>query len=479
MWWILWTVLALIAVFVLVVLARTAGFRPQEEKALPPSEVSVDRERAVRDLAEMIRCRTVSSHDHEQEDAAEFERFRALLPRLYPVLHGRCSPERIGRSGLLYTIGGKQHGDPCIFMAHYDVVPAVEEAWEKPPFDAVLEDGVLWGRGTLDTKTTLLGVLEAVEQLLASGFEPEHDLYLAFSGDEEVAGESAPAIVAELERRGVKPGMVVDEGGAVVERVFPGVSRPCALIGTGEKGLMDLELSISGNGGHASAPPPHTLVGQLSAACCAVEKRPFPSRLTRPAAEMFDTLGRNSTFFYRMIFANLWCFRPLLDRMCKKTGGEMNALMRTSCAFTCMEGSKGMNVLPPEAKMIANLRLIGGDTIDSATEYIRRTIGNDDIRLRVIDGMNPSPFSSTDCEEYRRLQDAIRQTWPEALVSPYLMVACSDSRHYCRISDHVYRFSAMALSKEERGMIHGNNERIPVETVCKTVAFYLRLIGSC
>jgi len=272
---------------------------------------------------------------------------------------------------------------------------------------------------------------------------------------------------------------VLDEGGAVVENVFPGVKCPCALIGTGEKGPLDVKLTLDSKGGHSSTPPPHTPVGELAKAVTKIEDHPFPFTLTPPAAEMFDTLGRRSTFLFRLIFANLWCFKPVLNLICKMSGGEMNALVRTTVAFTQMQGGEASNVLPPHAWVGANLRLIGEETVESAKAYLEKTIANDKIKVEVVYGMNPSRISRTDTEGWQKLSAAIRGTWADTVVSPYLMLACSDSRHYGAISDRVYRFSAMALTKEERGLIHSNNQRIPLEKVEKTVAFYQRLIRSC
>ncbi len=477
MWWLL--IPAALLALVALLLLRTLAFKPRPEEKPAAQPVSFDEEKAIAHMQAFIRCKTVSSRDKSQEDPAEFQKFRDQLKDFYPHVHAACTLHHLGETGLLYHLPGESSEAPCIFMSHYDVVSVEESGWAKPPFDGVIEDGVLWGRGTLDTKITLLGVLESAETLLSQGFKPKNDLYFSFSGDEEVNGPSAPAIVDWLEEKGVKPAFVLDEGGAVVNNVFPGVHRPCALIGTAEKGMTDLEFIVKSQGGHASSPPPHTPVGLLSRACVRVEGKPFKTQMAPPVAEMFDTLGRHSSFALRLVFANLWLFRPVLNMLCTKKGGEMNALMRTTVAFTQMEGSKGTNVLPPEAKMVANLRLTGKETPDSAMEYLRGVINDPRVEIRKIHGIAPSRFSSTDCPGWYLLKDAIAQTWPEAIISPYMMVACSDSRHFCRISDKVYRFSTMTLSAEERASIHGHNERIPLETLKTTVAFYLRLMGRC
>lgn len=481
MWWIylLTAAAAALIVFIAVILIRTAMFKPHREETPESISPEFDGEYAVKTLAEMIKCRTVSSREKNNEDEKEFDKFKELLPKLFPETHKVCEREFIGDRAVLYKWKGRIPEKPAVFMAHFDVVSVVEENWSRPPFDAVIEDGVLWGRGTLDTKGTLNGVMSAAENLIKQGFIPEHDIYFSFAGDEEISGYGAPSVVDELEKRGIKPELVIDEGGAVVENVFPGVKSPCALVGIAEKGPLDVKYEIKSQGGHASAPPPHTAVGKLSAACVKIENKPFKMEISKAVREMFDTLGRHSTFVYRMIFANLWCFKGVLDKMCRKKGGELNALMRTTVAFTQMEGSKGSNVLPPYAKMVSNLRLNGSETVESAVEYLRKTAGDADIDISVIYGTNPSLVSDTSCESWRKVKNAISCTWPEAIVSPYLMVACSDSRHFNRISDKVYRFSAMALSSEERAMIHGNDERVPLSTVKKTVEFYINIMKMC
>ena len=470
---------ALVVVFLAVVTVRTLRFTPKPQPELSREEVRFDRDAAVDALAQLVRCKTVSYNDHSLEDEAEFQKLISLLPNLYPDVMETCEFRQLPDRALLLRWPGKSPGDPSVMMAHYDVVPVNEEAWDKPPFDAILEDGVLWGRGTLDTKVTFNGILSAANHLIARGFRPERDVYFAFSGGEEVNGQGAPDIVAWFREQGIRPALVVDEGGAVVENVFPGVKVPCGLIGIAEKGMMNAQFRARSQGGHASAPKPHTPVGVLSAACKRVEDHPFKAHIQGPAAQMFDTLGRYSTPLYRVIFANLWCFGWLLDLLAKKSGGEMNALLRTTVAFTQMQGSSARNVIPPEASMVANMRLNPSDSVASALDYLKKTVANDAVEITALESFEPSPVSETGCAAWDKVAASVAETWRGCVVAPYLMVQCSDSRHYGSISNHVYRFSAMDLTAQERSTIHGNNERIRVETAAKAVEFYIRLLGRC
>ena len=470
---------AVVLVFFAVILIRAARFKPKAELTSSLEDVFLDESRIVWDMQEMIRCKTISYNDESLVDQKEFEKFQKLLPKLYPSVHETCERVMLGVNGMLYCWKGRKEGDPIVLMSHYDVVPVEESQWEKPAFEGIVEDGVLWGRGTLDTKGTLCGIMEAAEKLIKDGFVPEHDIYFAFSGQEEINGPTCPAMVDWFEEKGIHPAMVLDEGGAVVENVFPGVDRECALIGIAEKGLTNIEFHAKSNGGHASMPPVHTIVGELAQAVVDVEKHPFPRQITKPVREMLDTLGRHSTFVYKILFANMWCFAGLFDKVCQKSGGELNAMIRTTCAMTKMQGGKAFNVIPPKASVGMNLRLIGTDTVESAKAYLEKVIDNPNIEVSVYEGRNPSADSDTSCEEWGVLSQAVADTWRKARVSPYLMMACSDSWHYCRITDRVYKFSAMKLSKEERGMIHGNNERVPVETLVKAVEFYVRLMQKC
>lgn len=466
-------------ILLMVLLIRAVSFKPAEVENYAKSDLPLDEEKIVETFRGMIRCQTVSYNDTAKMESQEFLKFKELLVASYPHIEKDCLREEIGERGLLYRFKGKTDQNPTVLMSHFDVVPADEEQWDKPPFAAVLEDGVIWGRGTLDTKGTLCGVLEAAEYLLAQGFVPERDIYFSFSGDEEIGGPSAPAIVEELKKRGVSPALVLDEGGAIVQGIFPGVAKEAALIGIGEKGYLDISLEIKGQGGHSSAPPASTLAGVMAKAIVAIERKPFKAALTPPVRELLNTLGRHSSFGLKVVFANLWLFGPLLKRVFGKKGGEINAMIRTTAAVTKLAGSQSFNVMPPRVTAGVNLRLLNTDTVDSALSYIKSIMNNEDISIEVIQQREASPLSSTKTREWETVKAAVGKTWPGTIVSPYLMMAGTDSRHFCEISPNVLRFSAMKLSLEELKLIHGNNERIPVSKLLDVVRFYVELMKMC
>ena len=479
MQYVIWSLVGLLVCFLAVLVIRALCFKPKAQAEVTGNPVTFDADAAVSALQQLVQCKTISYNDSSLEDDAEFQKLISLLPKLYPDFYAACPLQQLPDRALLFKWAGKHSDKPAVMMSHYDVVPVVEDQWEKPPFSGIIEDGVLWGRGTLDTKVTMNAALSAANELIKIGFTPEQDIYFAFSGGEEINGLGAVNIVNYFADNGITPALVLDEGGAVVENVFPGVKIPCAMIGVAEKGMINAQYTVHSNGGHASAPLPKSPITTLAKACRKVVEHPFKMNISSAVAEMFDTLARHSTFVYKLIFANLWCFKPVLDLICRKSGGDMNALVRTTTAFTQAQGSDARNVIPVEAHLVSNMRLNPSDSVESAAAYLRKTVNDPDVEITVLESHEPSPISETGCDSWNKVASAVAATWQGCVVTPYLMVQCSDSRHYRDISRHVYKFSAMDLTKEERRSIHGNNEKIRLETIEKSVEFYLRLLQSC
>lgn len=449
-----------------------------EIKEITP--IDFDKEKAIRDLAELIKFKTVSYRDKALEENNEFDKLESYIKTAFPSVAKHTEFFKIGERGLIFRWKGVSSDNPTVLMSHYDVVPAEPLNWDYPPFDAVIKDNVMYGRGTIDTKCTLNAILQAAEYHISKGLIPKNDVYLAFSGDEETSGPHAIKMVEFFAERKLTPKLVLDEGGAVTANVFPGVKIPCAMIGIAEKGMVNLKYTVKSTGGHASAPHIKTPVTTLAKACLKVYKNPFPSRIVKPAKDMLESMGRySSSFLVKILCANIWLFKGLLGFVGKKIGGNINALLRTTTAFTQMKGADALNVIPTEAYMTSNHRILPGETVASTLEYVKKVVNDDDVNIEVIMGHEPSKVSpTTDAPQYEAIKDTILNVWPGMAISPYMLVAATDSRHYCKITDNVYRFSPISLSNEEIGLMHSDNERISLDNIIKSTEFYIRLINK-
>jgi carboxypeptidase PM20D1 len=445
------------------------------------SRTAADAEALAR-FQSLLRIPTVSRADETETDWSAFDAFIAALPGLYPALHGALEREVVDGHSLLYRWPGAEQGSPTVLMAHYDVVAATDEGWDHPPFGAEIVESpagdLVWGRGTLDDKGALVSILEAVESRAASGFVPARDVYLSFGHNEETTGGGAQAIVAVLEARGIRPSLVIDEGGAVVEGVFPGVAKPSAVIGVSEKGITTLTLTVDQEGGHASTPPRLTATARLSRAIVRLNAAPFPARFTPTNLEMLRTVGAHATGPIKWAFSNLWLTRPLLLRLFARLSDETNAMIRTTQAVTQLRAGLAANALAERAEATVNIRVAVGSTVAESVRHVRSALRDDAVRIELQHPSEPSPVSPTTGHAWELLARTIEQTFDGVIVTPYIQLGASDSRHFTRISDHVYRFSPFEMTGEQRATLHAKNERIGVDTWLRGVGFYERLIGS-
>jgi carboxypeptidase PM20D1 len=449
--------------------------------------------RAIERLRALVRIPTMSrptSGPGPRADREAFERFIAELPVLYPRVHEALTVERHGTDpdadvaySLLYRWPGSHPAGasaPTVLMAHYDVVPASDEGWLHPAFSAeVLEhdaEQVVWGRGTVDNKGSLAALLEAVDRLLAAGFTPRHDVLLVFGHDEEVSGTGAQAVVAALRELGIRPSLVVDEGGAIVRDVFPGLDEPAALIGVTEKGITTLRLHVEQKGGHASSPPPFAATERLARAILRLNASPARARLDPTMRAMIRTLGARATQPLRFVFSHVEAFAPLLLRVLLRRGAETTALLRTTRAVTELRAGHAANALPEHAEATVNIRIAPWSGVAEAVDEVRRAIRDDEVHIEVLQPSEPAPVSPASGPAWDDLVAAIDERVPGLLVSPYVMMQASDSRFFTAISDHVYRFAPFRLSAEERSCLHAKNERIRVSSFLEGIELYAALL---
>ncbi len=428
----------------------------------------------------LLRIPTISRLDHSSVDWTQFERFVDLLPELYPALHASLTRELVAEHSLLYRWAGKSAESPTILLAHYDVVAASDERWDHPPFGADLvetTDGTaIWARGALDDKGALVSILEAVEACVTAGFVPANDVYLSFGHDEETLGAGAKAIVALLESRGVRPALVVDEGGAVVEGIFPGVTGQIAVVGVSEKGITSVELSVLQDGGHASTPPRLSATARLARAIVRLNASPFGARFSGTNLEMIRTVGAHARQPYRWLFTNQWLTRGILLALFSRLSDETRAMVRTTAVVTRLSGSDAENALAEKATAIVNMRVAVGSSVAESVEHIRRAVRDDRVAVTALAPSEPSPISPTAGPRWDAVRGAIEATYPGVIVTPYIQLGASDSRHFTGICDAVYRFTPFEMSLAERGTLHAVNERIRVDTWLRGIEFYRALI---
>ena len=405
----------------------------------------------------------------------KFLEFHKILEKLFPLVHEKLEKTEIDGS-LLYYWKGKHSDKPLVLMGHQDVVPA-EGKWEHEPFSGDIEDGKVWGRGSADTKCSVMSFLQAAEELLADGFVPEQDVYLSSSNTEEVGGEGCPKLVAELKKRGVTPFIVNDEGGSIVTEPMAGLKGNFAMVGVLEKGQGNLRIIARSNGGHSSYPPKDSPIVRLSKFLVDLTKHsPMKSIMKTQAREMFENMAPYGPFWMRLLFGNIWLFKPLLEILMPSISAQAAALLRTTVAPTMQAGSDGCNVLPQEASLVLNLRYIPHQNMEESNAAIKRFADKYKLEVEIIDAYPACEPVDTHSEAFHVVEETIREVFPKLPIVPYVMTGGTDARFYQEICDACIRFSPVVYGKAQMKGMHGLNEYLDTYSLPGAVDYYKALI---
>jgi carboxypeptidase PM20D1 len=469
--------LLLIAFIILILILLINTLRMSSRQyALAGGEKIALSDSSILRLAEAVKFRTVSYDTSRYIDSTAFQNLLYFLDNSYPLCHKNLQKETINALSRVYFWKGKNSAlKPVILLAHLDVVPP-EGEWKEDPFGGIIKDGFIWGRGTLDDKVSVLGILEAAEKLLSEGFTPERSLYFAFGHDEEVGGIKGAKKIAEwMQEKNIEAEFILDEGLVIADGIVPGLEKPVALIGIAEKGYMTMELTVNLHGGHSSMPEKETAIGVLSSAIHRLEKTKPDAKLTEPAEKFLDHIGPEMGFDKKIIFSNRWLFEKLIIKTYEKTPSG-NALIRTTISPTIFSAGVKENVLPSSARAIINLRILPGEEKGQLFQMIKEAIDDERVQLEVQSYTPPSMVSSGESFGYKKTDSTIRKIFPDILVAPSLMIAATDSKHYFRISENIYRFLPILFKKEDLERIHGKDERISVEGYRDVIRFYYELM---
>lgn len=472
---VLWIILVVIIVLVGIVLLRTVMLKPTEAKF---AKVTLDEsERSAtygKQLAKMVQKETISSRF--EEDRTKFYEFHNVLEELFPNVHKTCE-KHVFNGSLLYKWSGKSSEKPILLMSHQDVVEA-GGAWEHEPFSGDIDEtGRVWGRGTVDTKGSLFCIFTAIEELIKEGYQPEVDVYIGSSCTEEWSGEGAPATVRYLKENGIELALVLDEGGMIIEEPIGGVKGTYGMVGVVEKGYGDVKFTARGSGGHASAPKKNTPLVRLSKFMAEVEKHsPFVCEFSPTLEEMFRRCAPNMDFGMKLIFANMWLFKPLLKKLLPSINAAAGAMLHTTLAFTMAKGSDGLNVLPQEAYVTGNMRFIHHQPNRESIEAVSKIAKKYDIETEVIYQDEPCPIVDFCSDAFRLVEETAKEIYPGIGICPYIMTGGTDAKYYKEVSQNCIRFAPLYIDGQQYGSIHGLNENIYQGTLPMGVDFYKSVI---
>lgn len=424
-------------------------------------------------LSKMIACETISASN--QPDRSKFYRFHELLRELFPTLFSVCRYEDFNGSFLLCW-KGTTDAAPIMLMNHHDVVEA-PGAWRYPPFSGTVADGKLWGRGTLDTKGGLFAMLQAADELAAEGFTPPSDVYILSACTEETSGEGADRISAELQQRGIRFEMVLDEGGMIVHEPIGGAKGSFAMIGVGEKGCVDLKFIARSDGGHASTPERDTPLVRLGKFMAAVDKgKLFQADISPTVAAMFKRVAATMSGPLKIVLSHATLLKPLFVRVMPSVSPTANAMLKTTVAFTMASGSEGSNVLPQEAWVMGDMRYSHHQGGQASIDAITRLAASYDIETQVLYRGVDSGLSDHKSEAFAFVERVVGDVFPEAVVSPYVMTGASDCRFMSRVSDNCLRFTPFCITDEQLDSIHGVDENVDLSALAPAVDFYRMII---
>lgn len=467
--------LAILGLFILLLViaairAITIKAKPNTNKpAINPTDDEAND--YARKLSEMVKVPTISLRGNT--DLTQFYKLHEVMEKNFPLVFSKLEKTEI-EGNLLFKWAGK---DPkrngILLMGHQDVVTADEPNWERDPFSGEIADGNIHGRGAMDCKSTFFSEFQAIEELLAEGYEPPCDIYLATAVDEEISGDGAPKLVSYLKSKGVHLDVAMDEGGAILKDQLPTMNGWCAAIGLLEKGYIDLKVIAKGKGGHSSTPRSNTPMARLSKFVADIEKdKPFKAEISGAVYAMLKEAAPFLGFPLRMVLGNMWLFKGLLTKVLPIVSPMCNAFVRTTFCCTMAEGSHTPNVIPSEAYIVCNLRTSPHQNVDATMAVLQKYADKYDLEFEIIHARNASNTVDYKGEEFSFLKKCLNECYPDAGVIPYLMTGGTDCRHYEEIADNCLRFCPIKMSNEQLAAMHAANESIGVKEVADCVKFY-------
>ncbi len=424
-----------------------------------------DPARYARSLSEMIRCATVSFAGYRDEQT--FVDYLNYIKERYPLVFSKC--EDLGVEGCIFLKwNGKNADDALVLMSHSDVVPA-DDDWRYPPFEGIIAEGKIWGRGSVDTKSSFCAILEAVESLLAENYVPEHDVYILSSFSEEIAGDGAPNAVAWLKERNVSVGLVIDEGGAVLESPLPMLKKDLLAVGISERSSVRFLVEAqAGHGGNAMKNLSKFVMKKAPALGNRQLTPELRELLVRIAPHLPDPLGKmiaNVDRFEKPLIAAL---TKLLPSFAAMFGPSLSFVPANAAAIEGLKAGRAAAVAVVSVNQCDDL----GKAVEAFIKYARENhMEVRELSRRVADSVEP-----LDGDGFRQVEEVANRVFGELIAVPYPILGNTDARHFVGYAKNCIRLSPVRMTFAQIGTFHNKNENVNFDSMTNAVLFYRELV---
>lgn len=432
-------------------------------------------------LQQMIRCKTI--YEKENYNDEEFSKLRSVMKDNFPIIHKTAKLMTFGDDCWIYIIDGqdKDNQKNIMLMSHHDVVKADEKDWKYGSFSGIIEEDKIWGRGTVDTKTPLFAEFQAIEELLKSGFKLNYNLYIGSSHNEEVGGDGIPLAVKYFKENNIKFDLVLDEGGAVIDPPIGGMKCKCAMLAIHEKGRHTLKCTAKNSTFHAGlSSKSSTPISRMASFINEVSSKNIYIRRIYPEVQMmFEDLCPYMSFGMRLVFSNLWLFKPILKVIIPKLNEQAAAMIGTTGSFTSIVGGKENKENINECKADLFLRCVDIKDLEFDIKTIKSIAKKYNVDIQ--DNFEENEFykpADVKTEGYKFVKRCVSSIFPHVASAPFILPAGTDARHLTDVCNCVIRFAPIEIDSQQFKSVHSVNENINLDSIVNAVEFYKYLLKN-
>jgi acetylornithine deacetylase/succinyl-diaminopimelate desuccinylase-like protein len=381
------------------------------------------------------------------------------------------------KGNLVARLRGTGARKPILLVAHLDVVPANREDWSVDPFKLTEQDGYFYARGSGDDKYMAAAFVANLIRYKQEGYKPDRDIIIALETDEEILDRDGLGIqwLLKNHRDLIDAEFALNEGGGVGLKDGKPIRNS---VQTSEKFSLTYRLDVKNRGGHSAVPMKDNAIYHLADGLVRLSKFDFPLKLNETTRAYFERSaqleGGQTAADMRAVLSD-WP-DPAAASFVRLTANPFyNALLRTTCVATMLEGGQAFNALPQLASATVNCRVMPGEAVDEVKATLVRVLADDQITLTLVDQPVLSTPSALNEEIMGSIEKLSQQFWPGAVVLPTMSAGATDGSYLRNAGIPTYGHSGLAGDIND-SRIHGKDERIPVKSFYEGEDYLNRLV---